>query len=305
MNYQEFLDNIQSHFAEVFGPDTTLSIQQVTKNNGASYDGLIMVRPDINISPTIYLTPYYNRYLEGVSLEDIYQDILATYRRHLPKENFDTSIFTDFSCARRHIVMRLVNYEKNRALLENVPHVKYLDFAIIFYYLLHASNKTQASIMIHNEHLPLWGTNTDTLYKEALYNTPLLLPYQTDNILRFLEHRIPDELREECMPECPMYILTNLYRTNGATTLLYPHLLEELADEFEQDLIVLPSSIHEVILIPTPPTCESLEYFHHMVKEVNESQLIDEEVLSDHAYYFSRKDYKLKIAKKPIRCSKQ
>ena len=86
-----------------------------------------------------------------------------------------------------------------------------------------------------------------------------------------------------------MYILTNEFRTNGATTLLYEGILEEIAGMFDSDIILLPSSIHEVILVPAASGDEylkQLDDFSAMVKEVNETELADEEILSDHAYYY-------------------
>ena len=100
--------------------------------------------------------PYYHRYLEGVCLEEICEDILHTYQAHAPEENFDTSYFTDFSRASEHIVMRLVSFEKNQELLKEVPFFRYQDLAVIFYCLLHASAENQANILIHNHHLNLW-----------------------------------------------------------------------------------------------------------------------------------------------------
>lgn len=84
------------------------------QNNGTHYDGLVLLHPKKNVSPAIYLMPYYHRYLEGVCLEEICEDILHTYQAHAPEENFDTSYFTDFSRASEHIVMRLVSFEKIR-----------------------------------------------------------------------------------------------------------------------------------------------------------------------------------------------
>ena len=133
MNYQEFLTTIRTQLSLRIETGVTLDIRSFTKNNGTHYDGLVLLHPKKNVSPAIYLMPYYHRYLEGVCLEEICEDILHTYQAHAPEENFDTSYFTDFSRASEHIVMRLVSFEKNQELLKEVPFFRYQDLAVIFY----------------------------------------------------------------------------------------------------------------------------------------------------------------------------
>lgn len=287
MNYQNFLTSIKTRLLLRLGEDVTLHIQQIAKNNGLCYDGLIIIRPGINISPTIYLPPYYHRYLEGVSLEDICEDIVKTYRNNLPCGNFDTSVFTDLSKAKSRIVMRLVSYEKNEELLKNIPFFRFLDLAVVFYCLLFADEKQQANILIYNHHLDYWDVDAHTLYTYALENTPKLLPYHLDDISAVMPKPAICSCDESASAESPMYVLTNIYRTNGATVILYDQLLRQLADSFGSDLIILPSSIHEVLLVPADSNV-NLAPFHSIVREVNETQLADDEVLSEHAYFFSR-----------------
>lgn len=290
MNYQEFLTTIRSQLSLHIDADMKLDIRSFTKNNGTHYDGLILLKPDRNVAPAIYLMPYYHRYLEGVCLEEICEDILHTYHAHEPDADFDTSCFTDFSRAGRHIVMRLVSFRKNEKLLKDIPYFRYQDLAVIFYCLLHADADNQASILIHNHHLELWNITKDTLYTLAKENTPKLLKPQLMPMKSVLAemHLLPESELSEQGP--PLYILTNEYRTNGATVLLYEGLLQEIADLFEKDLIVLPSSIHEVLLLAADASDRrELSHYTEMVKEVNASHLADEEILSDHAYYYCRK----------------
>lgn len=292
MNYQEFLTTIKTRLSLQIDSDFTLTIQTFTKNNGTRHEGLIIQNPGLNVSPTIYLKPYYHRYLEGVSMEDICEDILAAYRDNLPEKDFDTSLFTDYRKASRRIVMRLISYEKNAELLKAVPHFRYLDLAVVFYCMLCSGEKGQANILIRKEHMESWGVNADDLRKAAEENTPKLLP--TDLICMkelLMEHR-PECLDNIADLDINMYILTNRFRTNGATVLLYDGLLARLSGLFDKDLIILPSSIHEVILVPDEEediTREKLKEYTAMVKEVNEIELADEEILSGHAYYYSRR----------------
>lgn len=288
MNYQDFLSCLKTELATRVSTGASLKIQTITKNNGTHYDGLIIMQPGFNIAPTIYLTPYYHRYLDGVPLEDIYNDIMSTYHQYLPEKDFDITLFTDFSKARKQIVMRLVNAKYNETLLEDIPYIKYHDLAIIFYCLIYADSENQGSILIHNSHLSMWNITVDALYQLARQNTPILLPHRIIPMAELLKSA-PMFSCLHLDEEIPMYILTNIYKTNGASALLYNGLLAQLADKFAQDLIILPSSIHELIFVPSEAAEHpELDYYNRIVREVNETQLADDEILSDHAYYFRR-----------------
>lgn len=292
MNYQEFLSSMRTELSTRITPGATLKIQTITKNNGTHYDGLIILQPGSNIAPTIYLTPYYHRYLDGVPLEDIYTDILTTYEQHLPETDFDIEMFTDFDRACSRIVMRLVSKKYNEALLSDIPYITYHDLAIVFYCLVYADSDNQGSILIHNSHIHMWNTSTEALYLLAMQNTPELLPHKLIPMAELLKTHPLAHLLD--LNEIPMYILTNLYKTNGASAILYEDLLSRIADNFQQDLIILPSSIHELILIPVDAfDTHELKYYTQVVREVNETQLADDEVLSDHAYFFRRNTKKL------------
>lgn len=268
-------------------------IQPVLKNNGTVYDGLIIIDPILNISPTIYLNPYYHRFLDGVSIEDIYSDILSTYQENLPTEDFDISLFKDFDKAKERILVKLVNQERNSELLEEVPHIIFHDLAIIFVCAICDFLDEYATILIHNQHLEMWGISLDELYEIGMENTPKLLPYSFDSMENVLKH-----LSDGTLPfvtDIAMSVLTNQLKIHGATSIIYPGLLKRLANDLDDDIIIIPSSIHEVLIIPYQSTISkySLLNFRDMIVQVNEEQLPDEEVLSDHAYLYLKDSEKL------------
>ena len=81
-----------------------------------------------------------------------------------------------------------------------------------------------------------------------------------------------------------------IYTTNnklfGAISMLF---LENEKDIDEDGVYIIPSSIHEVILLPKK-MCESEEYINNVISEVNNSSVEKQEVLSEHAYYYNKSD---------------
>ena len=290
MTYQEIKANILYTISTRLGSDYRVSLQDIIKNNDTHLDGLTILSAGSNISPTIYLNYYYDKYLAGKSLSTIYDDILLSYHQNVPKENIDISFFTDFAKVKNHIIFKLVNYERNKELLSKVPHVRYLDLAVVFNCFINSTEDGYATILIHHQHLSYWNISTEELYALAMKNTPHLLHYQLQNMTDviidlFCNEHI--ELSKELLPVFPMYVLSNTTKLNGSGCILYEDLLSEIAQHLGSDFYILPSSIHEVLLIPVA-SASSYEDLSSMVHEINATQLAREEVLSDRVYFYSR-----------------
>ena len=293
MDLERFTDTV---FKEVRKKTTgNVEMKKIRKNNGVEMDGLWIQEDGSNIFPIVYLNPYYFRYLDGRSIEQIADDIYAACAQKGAADNFDARRFADFAQAKSNLVYRLVNYERNELLLQEVPHRRFLDLAIVFCYLVRdADDKGQTSILVHNEHLARWGVGIEDIEALAYENTPRLLGYDFISMRKVLGELYPHGQDGETsypnagnLPE--MMILTNRNRINGASCLLYPDILAEFSRKMDSNLVILPSSIHEVILVPVKENAvPDREEFCRMICKVNETQVADAEVLSDHPYFYDR-----------------
>ena len=298
MTYQEFKENVTTVIQNRLGSNVKVTIQEIIKNNDTHYDGLTILSNQLNISPTIYLNFYFKQYLKGRSLEEICHDILSVYEENKPSGNIDISFFTNYEQVKKRIVFKLINYEQNKNLLQKIPHIKILDLAIIFNCLVDADETGNATILIYNQHLSLWNITKDDLYHLAMKNTPALLTYELrdmSDVLIELMAGVPcNSMKEEFEYMVPMYVLSNKSKLNGSGCIFYHNLLHNLCEKLECDLYILPSSIHEVLILAADENDrQNLDHYTAMVKEVNASQLQDEEILSDHAYYYCRHSHLL------------
>lgn len=150
MTFDTFKETIVSALSNYYGSDYTLSIQKIPKNNQIILDGLTIQKKGQNISPTIYLNPYFSKFQDGMPMFHILEEIKNTYAMHHPDENIDIRFFTDYENAKDRICMKLIHYEKNRELLKEVPHIRFLDLAVVFYYLIYLTPGEQATILIYN-----------------------------------------------------------------------------------------------------------------------------------------------------------
>ena len=301
MNYTDFLSYIKNKLSEDLSQTDVLHITPVTRNNNIVLDGLCIFRENSHVSPNIYLNPYYQRYLNGETKEDLLSEIKEIFFQHAECPKYlDYQIASDFSKHKSQITYRLVNYQKNTKLLKEIPHIRFLDLAIIFYCLVGQTDDGIASLRITNQMIEEWNIKSRELYLAAVENMPRLFPACIRPIQELLYEMIektpvPGLSLSEGFSACPstedisssMYVMTSKNGINGAGTLLYPMVLQEFASSIQSDLYVLPSSIHEVILVPvTASSSSSQEDLSVMVQEINQSHVAAEEILSDHAYLF-------------------
>lgn len=298
INFNEFVQQLKAALYQRVGGDARIDIHETAKNNGITYHGLIIMKKGCNISPNIRLDGFYASFREGISsIEEIAGEIVDIFEEEERKNSLDLNFFTDFGRAKERLMFKIVNYEENKKRLENLPHVKFLDLAVTFYYSVEQEEfpTINASIQIEKSHLALWGIEEGALYDLALENTAKKLPpsFKTifDIILNILEEdgitpgkKAVEDFKEHA-DQVPMYVLTNRKNYFGAAVLYYPGVLKKIGSALGSDLIVLPSSVHEVILIPAEKWTDYGK-LNEMIEDINENHVAKEEVLSGHFYYY-------------------
>ncbi len=302
MNFIKFVEKVKQMLESSMREDIKITVTSVQKNNGVKLDGLCIMEPEKNISPTIYLNDYYEKYVEGMSLGEIADEVMGIYEKSKIEKSVDVNFFTDFEKAKSKIVYKLINYKKNEDLLACIPYVQYLDLAITFYCILVNEKIGNAVIQINNAHLEMWQVSLEEIYDVAFENTPKLLPYELLSMEQVVKNMFSEEedLTEmeqifDFENENAMYVLSNTSKLNGAAAILYPDILKDFAKSCGCDLYILPSSIHEVILVPAKGKGD-IEGLNEMVQDVNATQVEPEEVLSDHVYLFDQKSAQVSSA---------
>ncbi len=304
---KKFIDAVITLLQEEVGEEFSIRACECKKNNGITLHGITICDENATtfITPAIYLDEYYQEYSAGQkSLEDIVAAILAINKKSAVKMPFDSDIFTDFAKARNGIMYKLVNFEKNQELLREIPYVKYLDMAVVFFYDVpdFPEEGSTGNILIRNTFMEKWGINVDDLYDAALHNTPDKYPVYVKDMQTILmkmltktsineEKNAEDFLRDivpgSVTPE--LYVLSTRRDCYGAACLLYPDFLKKVSEKLGTDMFILPSSVHEVLALPFSDT-EDPELLKSMVKSVNMTEVSVEDYLSDNVYVYRNGD---------------
>lgn len=308
MKYDQFLSRIKALVKKRMGEGYLVDINHVIKNNSIQLDGLIILKDGEKITPNIYLNSYFESYLEGVSIEDIVDKIINIYEETMDEgEREAFCIQFELNEMKSSIIYRLVNYNKNTKLLNEIPHLRYLDLAITFHCLVKDNENGIGTIRITNKHIKDWNITLEDIAEMARINTPTLLPASIRSMneviidilnkemeLQSLENSIDseneifevsDQMKQDTMID--MYVLSNTKGINGASCLLYPDVVKELSDKLNTDFYILPSSIHEIILVKNNDKINK-NVLHEMVIDVNYTQVAEDEILSNNIYFYSR-----------------
>lgn len=323
MNYQEFLEYIKENILGVFknylenmngkhceidADSLEVDLHKVVKNNGIVLDGITLRQKGENITPNIYLNSYFESYQMGKPIAAIMEEIVYRYRKAKEENDIELLDVTDFSAVKDKIVLRLVNYEKNKEQLENCPHKKYLDLAVTFRLIVSKDALGIASSLISNQEFSGWNIGLEALYQIALFNTMREFPWQMDSLAKVITEcfklKAPELLSEEMLRELKkaeasesgvnMFVLTNNNGLNGATCILYDNVIRNFAKVQDANIYLLPSSIHEMMLVPETEDTDPA-FLADLVRQANQSAVGFIDLLSDHIYFYDKEKNQLFI----------
>ena len=183
---------------------------------------------------------------------------------------------------KEHLLVEVCNMEMNRSQLLQMPHEIREDLALR-YSLCTNNNESRYLTRITNAHLDQWGITQDTLRRDAWDNMKKTFPpivRSMSEVLMEMTEEESDEMVTVDMGENILHVLTNADKYYGASYMFDKEMMSNIAERFENDLIILPSSVHEVLLLPMQNAINIGELIS-MVIEVNYSQVQPEEVLSN------------------------
>ena len=305
MTYEEYQTYVLQNMNTVdgFSGSCVASLHKITKNNGIELVGLSIHEPDVNISPTIYLEYYYKHVKNGtLTPEETLQAIWQVYEEHKGTRNIDVQKLLYSEESREQIYPKLINAKENEELLKTTPHKMVEDLAVI--YELEVPDVQveglHGNIKITDDILDKMGMQREELYDLAIHNAERDRPVYFSSMYELLtnlmaedglqEENFWQDFKETALYDNPMYVLSNTEKYNGATSLLYDNVLKQCSEKCGgADMVILPSSIHETILIPIQEINENeLSVYSTMVYEVNRTNVSREERLSDTVYAYNR-----------------
>lgn len=293
MSFEELVRQMRLDLIMKWGEDYEFQAACVQKINGVEQPVLRIRRKGNSVGIQIGIGDVCDRIRKGGNRREAEKELIGRVEEGLKQiRSGETVLQTgqrilDYREARERLVYRLIQTRRNERLLQQIPHVPYLDLSIVFE-LYWKQEDQHCSCLVYNSHLEQWGVTPEEVERQARENTPIRLPAVFDSLEQMLLPMMGG-LRQE---PSGLSVLSNREGFHGAAAILYPGELKRAADQLQNDLVVLPSSIHEVLLLPDDPG-QDYGMLTRLVQEINRNEVEQEEWLSDHPYRYLRKEDRL------------
>lgn len=284
-------------------PDADIFLQDTKKNNGVVFSGIIIQDNSSNVAPHICTDGLYYDYQNGhKDMDSVIDSVLEIYEKIKPEKSFHVSEILDYSKARSKLSGRLVNTEKNRGALSELPHRNFFDLSLTYYVdVTRDGDERCASIQVTNAHMEYWNVTEDDLYKqfrESMGQNDRSRIQPVMDALEEVANCSLEDTRALCgnMDIVPMYVLSNDRKLDGAVEMLNKKAMEKAAETIGDDFYILPSSIHETILVPVRGNEDGADELAEMVACINNLEVPDTDVLSNHVYRYRRQSRQIELA---------
>lgn len=291
MTPKNFYDTLTSKLQEQLGPEWTTELcTDILANNGKKKIVIAIGRRGTTIYPSISIEAYFEQYMHGREMEQIIEEILATLQKAITDIPKDALCWVeDWETVKNSIFFRLVSKKKNKEYQNTMVYEEFCDLMAIAVVQVFSDAKSVKTMRVTKTLLSHWNVSEAEVLKAARQNTESLCPGKIMNMLGVISGMLePSE--KELFPDTEkiphdMYVLTNINQVNGATVMMYDSFLKTLHQKIGT-FILLPSSIHEVIVYPFDKKSMSFYEYQQMVMEINQTCVLEEEVLADSVYLY-------------------
>lgn len=297
MELETFASAVMEEVQKRLGGGYDISVVTNMKNNSTVFTGIMFRKKKKRTSPTIYIDDLYADHCENhLSFSEVIEEVIDRYQKTMGAVDDICRFRTDFKMCRTRIIYRLVSREQNREILENMPYIPFWDLAITFHLVISINDRYMQSLKISKDIQEKWGVSVEQLFKMAKKNTEKLLPAKVSELRQMVSaYADPEELMAEKEltneEKIDMIVVSNELGINGAAAILYEGVIEKLAEDYKSDLYLLPSSIHEMIVVPALDRT-LYDFLEEMVKNINEQYVEKEEILSNRVYIYQREEKK-------------
>ena len=300
MDYENFKQDFQESLKEELaerGMDTDVSFQKVEKMN-ESYDAVTVKPIDSIIGVNFNVEKAFDSYEAGTDMDEVVNhtaDSVEKAFREAPQ--IDITAITDYEQMKSKLSMEVVSADRNADLLQNVPHEKMEDMAVVYRLMLGQMDEGSGTVLVTDQLMERFGITHEQLRQDALENAPEIRPSEIRGMSEVMNELAPGMAPEIAPEDEQMFVASVPDKIRGAGVIAYPNFMEDAAEKMGGDFFVIPSSIHEVLLVRDNGEMTSKD-LENMVKEVNATQVEPEDQLTDHVYHYDSKDHIFEMADK-------
>lgn len=299
---EQFVADVKDRLAEQ-GADVKVSVNEVNKLN-ESYEAITVTPEGSNIGVNMSLEKFYDAVQDGTPYDSVVDKAVDVINNGIDKRpEIDVAALTDYSQMKEKLAMEVVSAEANKDMLQNVPHQNMEDMAVVYRFVLNSDEEGRASILVTNQILDHMGVTPEQLHADALENAPQIKPAEIKGMSEVMAEMMgyDQAAMMGIVPVAPedeqMFVATVPDKVHGAGVLAYQDFMDQAAERAGGDFFILPSSIHEILIVPDNGKMD-LKELENMVKEVNATQVAPADKLTDSVYHYDSKEKIFELGEK-------
>lgn len=307
MNFEEFAESVKDSIKEYLPEDymdAEVTSGESRKIN-SHYHSMTISKEGQNVSPSINMDQMYAEYQRTGEIGPVMGEIARI--AVMEPEGIDMHRLDSYEQAKEGLFIRVSNAETNKEFLADVPHETIGDLAVTYHVMMGMDHGEVGSTTVTNALMEKFGITEAQLKADAMENSSRILSPSLESMNNVIARlmgmegpvtgSVPFEqaVQDFNFREEGMFVLTNTTAVNGAAVIFYPEVMEQLGNHAGVDLFVIPSSTHEVILVPDDGAMNRAD-LEKMIKEINANEVDPKDRLSDSLYHYDSKDHKLERA---------
>lgn len=302
MDFKEFAErmeqDVQSALAEG-SPGARVTQHQTQKLQGESYTALSVFPADVNTAMNINLNQLYEAVQEGVPYEAVLENAIGNAENYLKTGGMavDVSQLMDYGKAKELLCVEVIGTDHNKEMLGNIPHTELEDLSMVYRLQLSKNEDGLATVLVTNEMLKSYGIPLEQLHADAVENSTRIRPAVFKSMQEIMAEMMGIPADEMPPDIVPLHVVTNEEKIQGAAAMFYPDFMEQAAKELGGSYFILPSSVHEVLLLPDDGMAR-LDELKAMVSEVNAKEVQPKDLLSDQVYHFDAESRVFEVGEK-------
>ena len=288
---EQFTEDVKQGLANA-GIEAKVSTNTVEKMN-ESYEAMTVTPEGSNVGVNVNMEKFFEAYENGTPYEDVVDKAVNVIEGGFANQpTVDVAALTDYDQMKDKLIMEVVSAEANADMLDKVPHKEMEDMAVVYRFELDSNDDGRATILVTNQLIETMGVTPEQLHADAMENAPELKPAVIKGMSEVMAEMMgvsTEDLAMMGMPMDPadeqMFVASVPDKIHGAGVLAYQDFMDQAAERVGGDFFILPSSIHEVLIVPDNGNM-SLSDLEAMVKEVNATQVAPEDKLTDSVYHY-------------------
>ena len=305
MDYETFKEklseDLKQNLYERGIEDVKMSFQNVEKPN-QNYESLTVVQGESNVGINFNVENAFAEYEHtGNYVGVLEESTMAIMKGFENIPTVDASVLMNYEAMKEKLSIEVVSADANADILTKIPHENIEDLAVVYRFVLESNENGKTSILVTNDIIDRMGVTPEQLKEDALENAPKSRPAVIQGMNEVMKEMMEPEVYEMLgfsdEQEEIMYVATVPDKNSGAGVLAYQDFMDQAAEKLGGDFYVLPSSLHEILLVPDDGE-KVADDLRDMVKEVNATQVSPEEKLTDNVYHYDSKDHIFELAEK-------